>query len=562
MLRSSAFMAAGLGGAALIGCSSGKSTESGGGGADKPAGAASGPTAASIIGKSWSNREPDGVPKYGGVLSWAGSSPTLAFLDPIQMGQSLPHQVASNAYSALMRIGRPVKDRNDQQIYPDLAESWETTDPLKMVFKLRQGVKFHNIAPVNGRPLTSEDVKFAVMRAATDKLSVFKGNLSAIKSVETPDANTVVVNLSRFDPMIFPDLAGHYAWITPKELVDGGKIREQVIGSGPFIFQQWEKDSRIAYKKNPEYYIKGVPFVDELNVLQVANEDTRNAVLKSQQTQIGIVPKPAVSMFKDDKNFVMESWLTSNNTCLFMNFKEARWKDERVRQAHSLAIDWGIMLKILEEGAGQLRGPVSAKFSGWSLSQDELKSKRFYMRNDMQQAKQLMAAAGFPDGIATPMLYSTSNPQSYLDHVQYLAETWTKNGINKIKLVGMDFASLRKQQDEHTYDGLCIGADGEPQPELYLLDYRSNGAKNGSGIASPELDAEIDKVVGTVDLKERQDKAKDLSAKILEKVQYKITYTDGTSNEAWTKDTHNYMGIVSDWYMTTGFAYTWLTGKA
>ena len=173
---------------------------------------------------------------------------------------------SSDLYSALMRIGRPLKDRNDQQLFPDLAESWETTDPLKMVFKLRQGVKFHNIAPVNGRPLTSEDVKFAVMRAATDKLSVFKGNLGAIKSVDTPDANTVVINLKTFDPMVFPDLGGHYAWITPKELVDNGKIRDQVIGTGPFVFQGWEKDSRIAYKKNPEYFIKGVPFVDELNV--------------------------------------------------------------------------------------------------------------------------------------------------------------------------------------------------------------------------------------------------------------------------------------------------------
>lgn len=474
------------------------------------------------------------------------------------MGQSLPHQVSSNAYSALMRIGRPVDDRNDQQYFPDLATSWETADPLKIVFKLRPGVKYHNIAPVNGRELTSEDVKFAVMRAATDKLSVFRGNLSAIKSVDTPDATTVVVNLSRFDPMIFPDLGGHYAWIVPKELVETSKIREQIIGTGPFIFQRWEKDSRIHYKKNPDYFVKGIPFVDELNVLQIGNEDTRNAALKSGQTQIGNVPKTSVELFKDDPKFVMESWLTSNNTCMFMNFKNPIWKDERVRQAHSLAIDWNIMLKILEEGSGLLRGPVSAKFSGWSLSQDEIKSKRFFMRQDLQQAKQLMAAAGHPNGLHTPLVYSTSNPQSYMDHVQYLAQTWEKGGINKVKLVGMDFPSLRKQQDEHSYEALLIGADGQPQPELYLLDYRTGGAKNGSGISLPELDTEIDRAVATVDLKERQNRAKELSRKLLEKVQYKITYTDGTSNEAWHKGTHNYMGIVSDWYMTTGFAYTWL----
>ncbi len=557
-LRGGALAASGLAGAALLGCSSSGGTSTPAASSSGASAAPKGPTAASISGDNWVNREPDTTPKYGGTLSWASSSPTLAFLDPLQTAVSLPHQTVSNGYSALMHISRAVKDRNDQQYRPDLATSWETTDPLKMTFKIRQGVKFHNIAPVNGRALTVEDIKYAITRASTETQSLFKGNLSSIKSIETPDASTVVINLKSFDPMLFPDLAGHYCWITPKELVDGGKIKDQIIGTGPFIFQKWDRDSVVAFKKNPDYFVKGVPYIDNLNVLQIANEETRVAAFQSGQTQIMTIPNSRIDQFNKDSKYVVEPTLTSNNSTLFMNYKDPKFKDERVRQALSLSIDKEILNKILENGNGIWRSPVSAKFTGWTLSQDEMKSDRFFMRYNMQQAKQLLSAAGMPNGVETSLLYSTSNPQSYNDHVQYIQENWTKNGIAKLKMIGADFPTLRKQQDEHSYDGLCIGADGQPQPELYLLDYRTGGAKNGSGIADPNIDAAVNKVVATVDLKQRQDAAKELSRQLLEKVQYKIAYLEGPTYEGWSKDAHNYLPVQSDWYATTTFAYMWL----
>lgn len=559
LLRGGAVTATGLAAAALVGCSSGNGPAAGGtvaGGSGAPA--SNGITAASISGENWGNREPNATPKYGGSLSWAASSPTLAFLDPLQTAVSLPHQTVSNGYSALMHISRSVNDRNDPRYFPDLATSWELSDPLKMVFKIRQGVKFHNIAPVNGRLLTVEDIKYAIDRASTDKQSLFRGNLGAIKDVQTPDASTVVINLKNFDPMLFSNLAGHYAWITPKELVDSGNLKRQIIGTGPFIFQRWDLDSRVSFKKNPDYFVKGIPYVDDLNVLQIANEESRIAAFQSGQTQILNIPDTWADSFLKDPKYVVEKTLTSNNTTMFMNYKDARWKDERVRKALSLSIDKDVLGKIFDGGNGIWRGVISAKFTGWALSQDELKSKRFFNRFDVQEAKQLLAAAGHLNGIETSLLYSTSNPQAYSDHVQYIRETWTKNGIARLKLVGADFPALRKQQDEHSYDGLCIGADGQPQPELYLLDYRTGGAKNGSGISDKDLDAEINKVIAVVDPKARQEAAKELSRKILEKVQYKIAYTEGPTYEGWSKDTHNYLPVQSDWYATTTFAYTWM----
>ena len=202
---------AGLAGAALIGCGiSGGNKPAGGsdgGSSASGGGAASGLTIASITGANWQNRDDKAVPKYGGSLNWAPGSPTLANLDPLTSTSAMVHQVAMPAYSSLMHIGRDPKDRNSPWIYfPELATKWETTEPTKMTFTLREGVKFHNVAPVNGRAFTSEDVKYALNRVAQDKTSLFKGAFSSIKSIETPDPKTLVINLNRFDPLMMPQL--------------------------------------------------------------------------------------------------------------------------------------------------------------------------------------------------------------------------------------------------------------------------------------------------------------------------------------------------------------------
>ncbi|MGE3855396.1 MAG: ABC transporter substrate-binding protein [Dehalococcoidia bacterium] len=321
-LGGSMAVGAGLAGAALIGCGSSGGGETpaaggtGGGAATGGSAAPSGPTIASITGANWKNRDDKLVPKYGGTLNWSPGSPTLANLDPLTSTSAMVHQVSMPVYGTLMHIGRDPKDRNSPwEYFPELATKWEVTDPLKMVFTLREGVKFHNVAPVNGRPFTSEDVKFALNRAATDKGSLFKGAFAAIKSIDTPDAKTVVINMKQYSPLMMPQLGGHFGWITPKELIDDSLIRSKSIGTGPFMFQKWEKDSVVNYKKNPDFYVKGAPFVDELNWFIIGNEDTRTAAFQSGQTQIYDVPDNAIKDVKGNKDYTVEDYLRTATAC-------------------------------------------------------------------------------------------------------------------------------------------------------------------------------------------------------------------------------------------------------
>lgn len=557
-LRASLTATTGLAAAALVGCRSGGSEATS---PKTPAGAAvaaKGPTAASIIGKNWGLREPDAVPKYGGTLNYASGTPTLPNLDPFQSTAAMAHQVASMAYSHLLHNSHPVNNYNEAIYYPDVATSWEISDAAKFTFKLRNDMKWHNVAPLNGRALTAEDVKYAINRAATDKLSPYRGTLSAIKSIDTPDATTLVLNLKNFDAGLFPALADRFAWIIPRELVESGRLREQMIGSGPFIFQQWAQDSRVQFKKNPDYYLKGIPFVDEVNFLQIPDAQTRLAAFRSGKTHIaGVDRGPDFDSIAADKAFQTAIYLAVGTSSIMMNYNDQRFKDVRVRQAIALVADRDAVLKIQADPKGLWRGVLSAQNTGWVLSQDELKSKRYYVRQDLQEAKQKMTAAGFPDGLTTKLLYRTGIRQEE-ELPQYIAETAKKAGIMNLTLVAQDNATMRKNQDEVKYDGLISGIDGEPLPEAFLLDYRTGGPKNGMGLSDKDLDARIDKAISIPDTNTRKEAVLNVARYILENVMWKTNFTDNTATDQWRAEVHNHMGPVPQQYNQNGFAFTWI----
>ena len=564
-LGTSLAAATGLAGAALIGCSSGRGGTPSTAGASTKGAATTGAattsgsnTIGAILGKEWNYKDATEVPKYGGTINVTQGNPQLPNLDPIQTSLAFPHYVASLSYSALMKVGREPNDRNAELVFPDLATSWEVSDQTKMVFKIRQGVKWQNVAPVNGRPLTPEDVKFAINRAATDQISNMKGVLRAIKNIETPDSSTVVINLKEFDPTLFLSLAGHFAWITPKELSDSKKITEAMIGTGPFIFQKWEQDARLHYKKNPDYFIKGAPFVDEINILQLQNAEARLAAHKSGQLHNHSLDIREWREIKDDKKFTTASWLTVSPSTVFMNFADPRFKDVRIRRALSLVIAPDVVIKILADGEGLWRGIMSAQNKGWALSQEELKSKKFYLRQDLQEAKQLMVAAGFPNGLPKfPFHYDTSGSKTANDVQQYIAEQMGKNGIGTVNMVAGDRPKVRKMQDEHTYDGLLYGSDGNPQAEMFLADLRTGGQKNGSAVSIPELDAKIDAMMQTVDKKARIAKAQDIEREALTQV-YNIHFTDFTSYEGFTGNLKNFLNVPPHFYTQAPAAFAWL----
>ena len=173
-------------------------------------------------------------PKRGGSLTMrvAADPPNWS----VFTASALTVPFTNLAYNKLIRLkaGAGV-DPSEISLEPDLAEAMpEVPDSTTLVFKLRPGVKFQNVAPVNGRLMTAEDVKLSIEAYRSDSRSAMKADNAIIESVEVVNETTIRVKLKQPMVPLLALSAGHYGWrIIPKEMLDGDQLMTKAIGTGP-----------------------------------------------------------------------------------------------------------------------------------------------------------------------------------------------------------------------------------------------------------------------------------------------------------------------------------------
>src|SRR5262249_50746517 len=137
----------------------------------------------------------------------------------------------------------------------DLAESWQQADDTTWIFKLRSGVKWQNIAPVNGRDLLAEDVVYSFNRQNPEQIN--SSRLDGIPKFEAPDKSTVKLTLARPNADLLASLSACQNKVVPREVVEQkGDLKEgPLIGTGPWILEKWDPaDGRATLRKNPDYF--------------------------------------------------------------------------------------------------------------------------------------------------------------------------------------------------------------------------------------------------------------------------------------------------------------------
>ena len=187
---------------------------------------------------------------HGGTLRAAWNVPPRSF-DPHVETAAATTTFCNMTYNGLLRLA-PRMD----EIELDAAKSWRQIGDLTYEFKLRKGVRFHDIPPVNGREVTSADVKYSIERISGmhgrsrrfKHQYYFKNKLAAI---ETPDKYTVIVKTKEPYGAFMSYVGSPFSAIVPKEAVDQfGDLRKNSIGTGPFILKDYQRDAHIILEKN------------------------------------------------------------------------------------------------------------------------------------------------------------------------------------------------------------------------------------------------------------------------------------------------------------------------
>jgi peptide/nickel transport system substrate-binding protein len=265
--------------------------------------------------------------------------------------------------------------------------------------KLRQGVNFH---PPLSRPLTSEDVTASFQRFTTDaknpNASVFK---TVVDSLTAPDPQTIVFKLKApYAP--FRNLLANpqYLWILPRDAVDG-KIdpSKQLVGTGPWIFDNGSPTA-YTFKKNPDYFMKGLPYADGVVFNIILDTSTREAQFQDGKIDIDFFPAADVEpMKKAAPKAAVVSYLRNLLHFLFftnVSSTDSPFHDVRMRRAASLAVDRKGLLDAFYEGQGGWNNFINPGLGKWWLDPQgkDIGDAGKWYKHDPAQAKQLLAQAG------------------------------------------------------------------------------------------------------------------------------------------------------------------------
>src|SRR5438067_8882270 len=299
--------------------------------------------AAIAVTPAWAE-DPKETPKRGGTLTYvipADAPPT--FDGHRETTYATIHSVAP-FYSVLIRIN-PDNPGSTTDFVCDLCTEMPqpTDDGKTYTFKILPGVKFHN-----GDPLTAEDIATSLHMIAFPPegvLSPRSSDFEMVDKIEAPDPSTVVIRLKFATSAFLPALADPYAFIYQKKVLDKDPhwYERNILGSGPFKFANYEIGQSIRAVRNPDYYFKDKPYLDEVVGIYAPKQATRIDALRSDRAAIefrGLPPAARDDLKKslgDQIAFQDSDW--NCGSVVTINEKVKPFDDVRVRRALTLAID-------------------------------------------------------------------------------------------------------------------------------------------------------------------------------------------------------------------------------
>jgi peptide/nickel transport system substrate-binding protein len=452
-------------------------------------------------------------PKRGGILRVRGWDPV--HFDPQLTRNFKTNTTLSFVYSKLLRhkVGGNVQP-GTFLIESDLAERWEAPDDTTYLFHLRKGVRWHNKPPVNGRELVAADVQFTFDRFLTEKGNPERQLLESVERVEVVDRYTVKFLLKEPFVWLLDVLANAMCmWIIAPEVVEQyGDLKkvETAIGTGPFLLERYEPNVKTVFKRNPDYFRSGLPYVDGVEWLVLDDESTALAMYRTGQIDAGpwtwwAVRQADLDSLKQGRPHLRyQDFLLNAVTTISMRTDTPPFDDVRVRRAISLAIDRqevidGVYLR------GEPSPAVPRGLAEWSLPIERLGEGAKYYRYDPQEARRLLAEAGYPKGFKTQLSATGGYGHDLLDAVQLVLRYLKELGIEaEFKL--QEYGAYMATTGQGKYEGMTLGpyAIGwEPDSALYGP-YAPHQPRNRGHVNDPKLTAMVQEQRRTKDLEARQ----------------------------------------------------------
>jgi peptide/nickel transport system substrate-binding protein len=478
-------------------------------------------------------------PKYGGKLV-VGQDIDAVGLDPYKTTAFASWNYFELIYNSLLRFD------NQGALQPELAVSWDNPDPLTYTFRLRQGVKWHD-----GKEFEAADVKATFDRIMDEKTASFRRvTFKLLDKTEVVDKYTVRFKLQKpFAPFLGYLGSKAHSAILSKKIIDTADPNQVVVGTGPFQMVAYTPNDKMLLKRNPDFWEKGLPYLDEIEIRLVKDASSRVAGLRSQSLDYTWLIEPQMSkiLLKDPKINSGKAPPTGRLR-LYFNCTKPPFDNQKVRQALSLATDRNEVIKISVMGNASLSGPIPPSAGDFAYPPEKLS---FYGYNP-DQAKKLLSEAGYPNGLkATAKVSAAHIIDQYA--VQIIQRQWKKVGVD-IEIVQEEWGSILRSANSRNYQIILITDIWRPDPDEYIV-YGRDVVKR-AGFSTPVLDALIEKGVTTTDRNQRIAIYHEIEQKLAEYSPILYIFARPQRFEFWQNYVKGY--IPSPLCSRIGFKETWL----
>ncbi len=369
--------------------------------------------------------------KYGGTLVTslnAGLVGNIGYMPEVSNSTGVSLQAV---FERLMLL------KMDGSIQGELATSWKIADDLKSItINLRKGVKFHD----------GSDFNAAVCKWNLDlQIAAKKADVASWTSVEVIDDSTIRINLSSYTNTLFSGLSKlTIAGMMSKASFDKNGIewaRSNPVGTGPFMFAEYQRDVKLVLKRNPNYWDPGKPYLDGIVMTVIPDDTVRRLSFEKGDIMAYTSTNPVVSK-EMEKSGKFDVVLRNSGPRVLAPASmdpKSPWADVRVRYAASYALDRELMAEAL--GSGHSVAPYQLMQGLPDVRIAGLTPTKF----DPARSKQLLSEAGFPTGFKTTL---TGRPVIITkDQVTAVAEMLRNVGID----VTIDTVTSAK------YDSMRIG---------------------------------------------------------------------------------------------------------
>ena len=442
----------------------------------------------------------EGQPQYGGTMILTYQN-DIATLDPA-IGYDWDNWGMEKwVFDALLGY-----DENMNLVPYLAAEMPEVSDDgLSFTFKVRQDAKFHN-----GREVVADDVAYTITRVINPETKspgqsfyftikgaevYANGEADSVEGIEVLDDQTIRFTLTQPDASFLNVIALNFAFIVPKEEVEkwGEDFGHNPVGTGPFIFKEWQPGQKLVFERNNEYFEPERPYLDGVEVQIGVTPDV--ALLRLEKGEADLLGDgiPTGEFVRVTEDPAWQSRIVHdvrvNTTYIAMNTQLAPFDDIRVRRAMNMAINKERIIQLLN-GVGQVAvGILPPLMPGYD---PDVKGYDY----DLEEAKKLLAEAGYPDGFSTFIECISVDPEPKLcESIQ-----------NDLRQIGVDLeirtlASSTVINDAGTpgkvpmvWSGGLAWTQDYPHPSDFYgpilgCDSAVEGGWNWAMYCNPELDA-------------------------------------------------------------------------